>query len=168
MHLEIEQATLNELTVVAAILQEASIWAERAHGQLWVETELAPDSIREEVGQGQFFIACRSGDPAGTLRYQLDDRQFWPEAAGNDAAYVHRLAVRRCYAGQGVAAAMLEWAARRAREQGRTFLRLDTDITRPGLMALYERCGFKPHSERQVGPYHVMRYERRLDRPARG
>ncbi|HSG66348.1 MAG TPA: GNAT family N-acetyltransferase [Gammaproteobacteria bacterium] len=162
MDVEIEQATLEQLAIVAAILQEAAAWAERAHERLWVEAELAPDAIRREVEQGQFFLARSGRDPVGTLRYQIEDRLFWPDARGDDAAYVHRLAVRRCYAGRGVAAAMLRWAAARARAEGRRYLRLDTDITRPGLRALYEGCGFVPHSERQVGPYRVMRYQLEL------
>lgn len=160
MHdVDIEQAGLEQVGIVADILQEAAAWAEREHGQLWQEAELAPENIREEVRRGQFYLASLAGDPAGTVRYQLEDSQFWPDAVVGDAAYVHRLAVRRCYAGRGLAAAMLRWAAERARAQGRLYLRLDTDITRPGLMALYEDCGFMAHSTRQVGPYHVMRYE---------
>ena len=89
---------------------------------------------------------------------------FWPDADEGEAAYVHRLAVRRRWAGRGVAAQMLRWAGCRALIDGRALLRLDTDITRPKLRALYVACGFQEHSERQVGPYHVMRYEMRLDR----
>lgn len=163
MNLEFEQATLQQSSVVADILEEAATWAERHHGQLWVESELDSAHIRADVELGQFFLARCGAEYAGTLRYQLVDELFWPDAVGRDSAYVHRLAVRREYAGRGVAAAMLQWAAQRARAEGRLFLRLDTDITRPKLQNLYEACGFRAHSERQVGPYHVMRYELRLD-----
>lgn len=167
MDVDIEQAGPEQIAIVADILQEAAAWAERAHGLLWQEAELAPENIREEVEQGQFYLASSAGDPAGTVRYQLEDSLFWPDAEAGDAAYVHRLAVRRCYASRGLAAVMLRWAAARACAQGRSYLRLDTDITRPRLMALYERCGFVAHSERQVGPYHVMRYQLRLDAGSR-
>jgi len=166
MNIEIERASLDLAPVVAEILMEAAAWAEARHGRLWVESELEPEHIRADTERGQFFLARCDGDYAGTLRYQTADAVFWPEAAADDAAYVHRLAVRRRYAGRGMAAAMLHWAAERARGEGRAYLRLDTDITRPKLMRLYENCGFAPHSERQVGPYRVMRYELRLTGPA--
>ena len=164
MDLEIEQARVADAPVVADILKEAAAWAERAHERLWLESELEPEQIAADARNGQFFLATHAGAAIGTLRYQLQDALFWPDAAPGEAAYVHRLAVRRRWAGRGVAAQMLRWAARRAVTDGRALLRLDTDITRPKLRALYVDCGFREHSERRVGPYHVMRYEMRLDR----
>jgi GNAT superfamily N-acetyltransferase len=72
---------------------------------------------------------------------------------------VHRLVARRAFKGRGVARALLEWAMHHARAQGRAVLRLDCDANRPKLRALYESCGFRLHSYRQVGPYYVSRYE---------
>lgn len=163
MELEIQQAQLADAPVIADILKEAAAWAERVHERLWLESELEPEEIAADVRAGQYFLAAHRETPVGTLRYQLEDALFWPDAAEGEAAYVHRLAVRRRWAGQGVAAQMLHWAARRAVIDGRALLRLDTDITRPKLRALYTACGFEEHSERQVGPYHVMRYQKRLD-----
>ena len=60
----------------------------------------------------------------------------------------------------GVAKALLEWAVGHARAQGRPLLRLDCDADRPKLRGLYESCGFRLHSYRQVGPYYVSRYEK--------
>jgi len=163
MELAIKQAREADAPVVADILKEAAAWAQRHYEQLWLESELEQDQIIADVRAGQFFLAIHAGQQIGTLRYQLEDLQFWPDAAEGEAAYVHRLAVRRSWAGRGVAAQMLRWAGRRAVADGRALLRLDTDITRPKLRALYLRCGFNEHSPRQVGPYHVMRYELRLD-----
>jgi len=163
MDIDVEQAGLAQTAIVADILREAAAWAERCHGQLWIESELDAAHIRAEIERGEFFLVRCRRDYAATLRYQHVDELFWPDESGSDSAYVHRLAVRRRYAGCGLAAAMLQWAGLRAYAEGRLFLRLDTDITRPKLRCLYEGCGFRPHSERQVGPYHVMRYELRLD-----
>jgi hypothetical protein len=38
-------------------------------------------------------------------------------------------------------------------------LRLDCEASRPRLRAVYEGFGFRHHSDRQVGPYFVSRYE---------
>jgi len=156
------QARLRDCDDVAAILAEAAAWAEERHGKLWIQEELDVVSIRNDVGRGEFFLGRIADGPISVLRYQLIDREFWPDSIDDRAAYVHRLAVRRRYAGQGVAAAMLGWAAARARSQGLEFLRLDTDLDRPKLRALYLSCGFREHSEWRFGPYRVMRYEQRL------
>ncbi len=52
---------------------------------------------------------------------------------------------------------------REAVRRGRRYLRLDTVSDRPKLRGVYESRGFRLHSERHVGPYHVARYEVRLD-----
>ena len=83
-----------------------------------------------------------------------------PERIATDvAAFVHRLAVRRACAGGQLSALLLRWAAQRAMSLGRRFLRLDCEASRPRLRSVYERCGFQHHSDRQVGPYFVSRYE---------
>ena len=114
MELQIQQARLVDAPVIADILKEAAAWAERAHERLWLESELEAEEIAADADAGQFFLAMHADTPIATVRYQLEDALFWPDAAEGEAAYVHRLAVRRRWAGRGVAAELLHWAARRA------------------------------------------------------
>jgi GNAT superfamily N-acetyltransferase len=93
----------------------------------------------------------------------LSDPEFWPEEPPEDSTFIHRLAVRRQYAGTGVSSALIDWAVERTRSLGRHYLRLDCDALRPRLREFYERHGFVFHSEIEVGPYRVTRYEHRVD-----
>jgi GNAT superfamily N-acetyltransferase len=68
-------------------------------------------------------------------------------------------AVKRQFAGKGISTRMLEWAVNRATDLGRSCLRLDCEADRQALRAIYERFGFCFHSYRDVGPYHLSRYE---------
>jgi GNAT superfamily N-acetyltransferase len=77
----------------------------------------------------------------------------------DDSAFVHRLAVRRRFAGGEVSSALLLWAIARTHALGRRYLRLDCEASRERLRAVYERIGFRFHSDKQVGPYFVARYE---------
>jgi GNAT superfamily N-acetyltransferase len=127
---------------------------------MWEQNELAPEHVAAEIASGLFFIAEAGGEAAGVVRFQLEDELFWPDLPdSSDSAFIHRLAVRRRFAGQGVSVALLEWAVARARTLGKRYLRLDCDDDRPKLKALYQRCGFQQHSHRQIGPYYVARYE---------
>lgn len=130
---------------------------------MWEEGELALGRIAAEVDDGQFFLAVVDGEPGGAIRFQLEDRLFWPDLIESDSAFVHRLVVRRQYKGLGVSTALLQWAVDRATSMGKRYLRLDCDASRPKLRALYERFGFRVHSFRQVGAYYVARYEYSLD-----
>lgn len=153
---------MQDAEAVASILTEAARWQEQAGAPVWLEGELTAEKIGAEVAAGLFFIAEFEGEPVGTVKFQLEDPLFWPDAPTSDAAYVHRLAVRRRYAGKGVSTALLKWAAKRTRQLGRRLLRLDCDANRPRLRALYEDFGFRYHSDQHVGRYLVARYEYRI------
>ena len=163
----IRQATAADAGLVSDVLREVSDWLAGQGDVMWDVGELDPGRIAEETAAGQFFVAERSGDAAGVIRFQLDDQLFWPDLTGEQSAFVHRLAVRRRFAGTGVSVALLGWSADHARRLGRRWLRLDCDHQRTKLRAVYERFGFRLHSYRQVGPYYVARYEYPLG-PAAG
>lgn len=160
MNIRIRQATAEDAAGVSAVLTGAAEWLAERGIPMWRAGELAPDIIAADVASGEFYVAVTAdGSIAGTVKFQLEDALFWPDEAPGRAAYVHRLAVRRDCAGGAVSAALLTWAAERAREFKRPFLRLDCDAERAKLRAVYERQGFRHHSDRQVGPYFVARYE---------
>ena len=159
MTLAIRQAHPPDAAIVEALLVDAARWVDAMGEVMWETGELAPDRIAAEVASGQFHLAMVDGQPAGVIRFQLEDTLFWPDLPHDDrSAFVHRLAVSRRYKGQGVSTALLRWAIDHARALGRSHLRLDCDKSRPKLMALYEEFGFQFHSFRQVGPYYVARY----------
>jgi len=162
----IRQATGDDTRALVETLTEAASWVERLDGTtMWVEGELEEQRGRSEAEAGLFVVAEIDGQVVGAIRFQLEDRLFWPDLDGSDSAFVHRLAVRRANAGQGISTALLHWAVDRARSLGKRYLRLDCDADRPRLRDLYERFGFRLHSYRQVGAYFVSRYELQIPQP---
>ena len=160
MSIAIRQARPSDAPLVEDMLVEAAQWVDAMGEVMWETGELAPERIAAEVAAGQFYVAVADGEPAGAIRFQLEDTLFWPDLPDDHtSAFVHRLVVRRQYKGQGISKALLRWAIDHARALGRSHLRLDCDKSRPKLRALYEGLGFQFHSLRQVGPYDVARYE---------
>lgn len=159
MQLSIRQATPQDIDAVAEILGEAARWLEEQEMPMWRQDESLLSHIVADVDSGQFFLAECDGVPAGTIRFELADKLFWPDVPQDDSAFVHRLAVRRRFAGGEISSALILWAIARTHALGRRYLRLDCIASRPRLRALYERMGFCFHSNRQVGPYYVSRYE---------
>jgi GNAT superfamily N-acetyltransferase len=157
--LQMRQAMPEDAELVHFILHEAAAWLRDRGTPLWAEDEIAPEVIAREVDAGLYFLAERDGQVAGTLRFQLTDPEFWPDVDEAESAFVHRLAVRRAFAGSGVSTAMLRWAADRARSLGRVYLRLDCEVDRPRLRRMYEDFGFRYHSDRHVDRFSVARYE---------
>ncbi|MGI9241756.1 MAG: GNAT family N-acetyltransferase [Verrucomicrobiales bacterium] len=163
----IRPATRADAGSVSEVLLGAAKWLEDRGTPMWKGDELQPENTRTDIEDGLFFVAELDGAVLGVIKFQLEDQLFWPDLPAAEAAFVHRLAVRRDFAGKGVSTALLAWAEARARSIGRGFLRLDCEAGRPRLRAFYERFGFRHHSDRQVGPYFVSRYELPLTDAAR-
>jgi GNAT superfamily N-acetyltransferase len=164
--LVVRQATPVDADAIVETLSEAARWVEELDGTImWIEGELEQERVKAETAAGMFVVAEIDGRVAGAMRFQLEDRLFWPDLDDASSAFVHRLAVRRAFAAQGISTALLGWAADRARALGRRYLRLDCDAERLRLRALYERFGFRLHSYRQVGSYYVSRYELQILQP---
>ena len=168
MTIHIRQAKIADSIAIHNVLHEAARWLEEKGEPLWRADEITAEQISADVKSGLFYIAECDGEEkrevAGVMKFQLEDAEFWPDVPAGESAFVHRLAVSRSFAGGMVSTALLNWATRRTRELGRPFLRLDCEAQRPKLRAIYERFGFRHHSDRQVGPYFVARYELDISR----
>jgi GNAT superfamily N-acetyltransferase len=164
MHLAVRQAVAEDTHVVSDILLEAAHWLQLQAVPMWRDDELVPERIVSDVSAGLFFLAESAGEAIGTLKFQCSDPIFWPDVPADESAFIHRVAVRRRFSGGGVSSPLLAWAAERAQTLDRRYLRLDCEASRPRLRAVYERFGFQHHSDRQVGPYFVSRYELLLPR----
>jgi GNAT superfamily N-acetyltransferase len=159
MQLSVRQAIPQDIDAVAEILGEAARWLKEQGMPMWRQDELLPSHIVADVDSGQFFLAECDGVPAGIIRFQLADNLFWPDVPQDDSAFIHRLAVRRRFAGGEVSSALLLWAIAHTHTLGLRYVRLDCEASRARLRAVYERIGFRFHSNKQVGPYFVARYE---------
>ena len=158
MQIIIEQAEPNQVADVSEVLQEVAVWLENKGEKLWDADELAPENVAYEVETGMFWLGKIDDEIAGCVRFQTEDFEYWDDVPHTDSAFVHRVAVKRKFAGKGVAIAMLDWAKTQAKLLNKKYLRLDCD-QREKLVKFYESQGFKFHSEKTRKPYTVNRYE---------
>ncbi len=161
MNIEVVQANPNQVAEVSEILQEVAIWLENKGLKMWEANELAPEDVEKQVKTGMFWLAKIDGEIAGCVRFQTEDLEYWDDVPHTNSAFVHRVAVKRKFAGKGVAIAMLDWAKSHAKSLGKHCLRLNCD-QRKALCDFYESQGFKFHSEKIRIPYTVNRYEFKL------
>jgi GNAT superfamily N-acetyltransferase len=160
--IQIVQASPEQIPLIHSILAEAAGWLAARGQPLWLPDEISEEQIAASFAEGLTFLAFVDGASAATLRFQLSDPACWPEATEPDSAFVHRLAVRRAFAGTGLASTLLRWSADRARRLGKRYLRLDCEAQRPKLRAFYQAEGFRFHSETHVGPLFLARFEMEL------
>lgn len=163
---ELSLAAPHEALAVSQVLQEAARWITTWRAQLWDPALLGEDFAAPFIARGEMLTVRVDGEIAGVMILELEDPLFWPDRPPGEAAYVHKLAVRRAHAGRGLPAALIGHAADLALAQGRRLLRLDCE---PSLSPFYERHGFRTVDEMDVrhpeaGPMRVARMERSLAR----
>ena len=129
----VRQASLDDLSTVSSILSEAAFWLKEQNMVLWEDKDTSPESIYQDVELGLFYIAFYKDAAAGVVQLQTEDLVFWPDIPQESSAFIHRLAVRRSFAGGSVSTALMQWAVKQSRDLGRQFLRLDCAADRPRL-----------------------------------
>ena len=117
------------------------------------------DELAFRIERGELYVADVEGETAATFTLLWDDSTFCGERPP-DAAYLHKLAVRRRFAGRGLGAALVEWADAHAAAAGRRFLRLDCQRDDPGIRAYYERLGFEHRGDVDHPRFAAALYER--------
>jgi GNAT superfamily N-acetyltransferase len=129
---------------IAAMWQETSAWLRsQGHDQWQYPPDL--DRITSDVEQGTAYIVRSLWRDLGTITLNsYADPEFWdPSDDPDDALYAHRIIVLPSARGLGIGAALLNWAASRAEQDGKTWLRLDHWKTNHALSRYYTRLGFE-------------------------
>jgi len=158
--IEVHRADGIDLDQVLDILSEASRW-ERAQGleDPW-PYPFPAERVLPGLERGEVYVVSVDGEDGGaTINLSWEDPRFWGSTPP-DAGYVHRLAVRRKYAGRSVGRALLVWAEEQVRAKGRAYLRLDCLAANRRLGLYYLELGFEPRGFVTVDGFVCARFER--------
>jgi GNAT superfamily N-acetyltransferase len=147
-----------------AIIREAATWAAAAGIPVWELDELRQDAYEAAARKSELVIGYADAEPAATMLLQTEDPLYWPDEAPASALYLHKVAVRRAYAGQGWLPRLIDYAVDEATRRDIRCLRLDT-VLRPKPRSLYEHHGFRVLVEPPltVAGRQMIRMERVLD-----
>ena len=168
------QSTVRRVTVAGAhdalmIIREAASWAAARGIDVWAAHELRKEAFEEAARKSELVIGYADATPAATMLLQPEDLLYWPEEAPASALYLHKIAIRRAFAGQSWLSRLIDFAIEDATANGIPRLRLDT-IFRPKLQSIYEHHGFRvlPEKPRMVAGRQMIRMERILGSGAAG
>ncbi|MFC6617195.1 GNAT family N-acetyltransferase [Deinococcus radiophilus] len=137
---------------------------QRGHPELWPPETLTVDALAQDYPADGWEVLWRGEDPVGCFVLMDPDPVFWTEKPPGEAMYLHKLAVHPSAQGQGLNRVLLERAEELTRAAHRRWLRLDTDVTRPGLQAIYDGFGFQTVDRKAVMGFEVFRYEKEVGR----
>lgn len=135
--------TEDDIVEVATMWTRSAAWLRSKGLDQW-QYPVKLENIRSTAADGTCWLvttaACRA---IGTITVEPTADPYWlPSDHPDDALYVHRMVVDDGARGNELGAALLDWAARRARKAGKSWLRLDTWKSNPALHQYYLDRGF--------------------------
>ncbi len=124
-----------------SVMRESAQWLINSGKPLWRLEDLSEHNLQYETCE--FYVVWLGNESVGAFILDFDGGFIWqysPESAG----YIHKLSVRRKFAGKGYSKILIEYAADICRKRCNIkYLRLDCDLHRKKLCRLYESCGFE-------------------------
>jgi len=152
--------------VAIAVLREVGQWLIDSQQTLWEIDTLTADNLIDTYTEGNLYVMYKDDEPAAVFILQWEDPLYYGDVPAGTAGFIHKLAIRRPFAGQGLFAPIIEFCKRLCRDRGIREIQLETDATRPALMQFYERNGFQPTYQRPVQEfgqtflcqYYVLRF----------
>lgn len=155
MHkLTMQPAKPEELKAVMEILDDAARWLHSRGIKQWPYPTPPSEwhAMTRHIATGEVYLARLDGRAVGTLRFKWSDAKLWHDDAGI-AGYIHDFAIHDSVRGQGVGAAMLEWAKEHIRARGKKLLRLDCVAHNAALNRYYRNVGLQYRGQAQDGNY---------------
>lgn len=147
--LALSQALDADMPVIIGLIREAAEWLRTKNTNQWArpwpDQAALNNRVRAAIAEGTSWICWDGITPAATITADPQEDPYWSEVDPDEpSVYVHRLVVSRKYAGEGLGAALLDWAGQSAkREHGARWIRLSAWTTNHGLHEYYRRHGFR-------------------------
>jgi GNAT superfamily N-acetyltransferase len=159
----VTEAKPEEVGTVLVILNEAADWLQSKGVNQWQSRYFTRPFILEGIGQGEVYLARLDDQIVGTITVQWSDPLWWGDTP-MDAAYFHRLAVKREFAAKGFGRALIGWAENKAKAAGKSYLRLNCQFENPRLRQYYEDMGFAFRGDAFLpdGSFRSALYEKKL------
>jgi GNAT superfamily N-acetyltransferase len=135
--------TEDDIVEVVSLWNRSAAWLRSKGLDQW-QYPVKWENIRRTVADGTcWLVTIGDGRTIGTITVEYTADPYWlPTDDPNDAVYIHRMVVDDGARGSELGSALLDWAARRARKAGRSWLRLDAWKSNPALHKYYLDRGF--------------------------
>lgn len=147
----IRLARPDEIDVVLGLIDRAADWLRAKDTTQWAKPWPSEEGrwkrVNEALASAETWLLFDGQDAIGTVSIKLDGHEeLWTsEERATQAVYLHRLVIDREYAGIGLGAELIDWAARKgaSRLQFAELVRIDVWTDNHALHEYYCRQGFK-------------------------
>ena len=139
---------MQDCPILSKRISPVILWMRRNKIEnLWNEENTSWEHISLSYKLDDFYILSVDGNKAGCIAITDYDEKYWKDIPKGESLYVHKLAVKRSYAGMGLSGKLIEFAKDLARKRNRKNIRLDFNKKRDKLRKIYEKNGFRYEKE---------------------
>lgn len=145
MNIHFRKATRSDVATIVRLLAEDALGATREQfiDPIPAQYYAAFDEINSDKNN-YLIVAELENKIVGTLQLTLITYLTYQ---GGKRALIEGVRIDQSVRGQGVGKAMLEWAIKKARDEGCHVVQLTTDKKRPDALTFYQKLGFIPSHE---------------------
>jgi GNAT superfamily N-acetyltransferase len=132
-----------ELYNFCDVLMDATSWFERNGERVWSRRSLSPHALLSKYRLDELYLAYLGDDPVAAMI--MNNRCDWPvigDSERRNSLFVHKIAVKRNYAGLGLSQQLLQWARAHCLQSGHQLLMLTCDCQSPKLRQHWQTLGF--------------------------
>ncbi|MDR4434812.1 GNAT family N-acetyltransferase [Bacillus tequilensis] len=157
-------AVYEDAEAITGLLVRTAEWLRYRGSTQWSGLLEGQDThdITGSIESGQVFVFKKDEELAAVVMLLTEpsewDRKLWGEDGHGESMYLHRLAVSRRFAGQGLGARVLQWAETGIHFPEKTRIRLDCVADNDALHSFYRRMGYEFMGADASG-YHLFEKE---------
>lgn len=139
--MHIVQSTPQDIDTLFQLYDEATAYMRQVGKKVWLGFERA--MVEQEIAEGRQFKIVEGAEVVCVFVITWNDPLIWKEKDADPSIYIHRIATRAAYRGNGYVKHIVAWVQAYAREHGRKFVRMDTGAGNERLNNYYVGCGFR-------------------------
>jgi GNAT superfamily N-acetyltransferase len=138
--MQISNSTTADIEEIFRLYESATNFQKTKYILHWPKFETS--LIENEIEEHRQWKITINGETACVWAITFDDPQIWEERNADPAVYIHRIATNPDFKGQNMVATIVAWAKEYAKENNKTYVRLDTVGKNESLINHYTKMGF--------------------------
>lgn len=138
----IKQASEKDIPIIEEILADASNRVLNKKLPSWDKQNIQWKALSIEFSADDFFILYENNSPIACMAIVDYDPLYWSEIKKGQSLFIHKLAVKSDFTGQGFSVSLIDFAKEKAKKLN-VPLRLDCNNKCPKLKNFYESQGFR-------------------------
>jgi GNAT superfamily N-acetyltransferase len=133
--------TAGDVDAAISIMREAAQWLIDTCKPLWRKDNICREKL--SCPENEFIVLWEGDSSIAAMILNFHDPIMWPDIDRGTSGFIHKLSIRRRYAGKGYSEKLIKHVKNICKSMGIDYLRLDCELSRGSLCRLYENMGFR-------------------------